>query len=630
MASADEYAQWIVNNADKKGTPEFATVAAAYREAKNEAPAAAAPEPPQRTLPQELGRQAGLGVRYGVEGLASLPGIFIDPFQQAAGGRTMSQATSSLLDRMGVPKPETDAEQLAGAISKAAASGGGSIAAAKAIPAALNASPALLSNIFTKQPLLQGAQAGIGAGASELTRQSGGSPFEQLIAGALTPLGATSAASIATTAGRGGRELVRPLTAPGAKQVAADVVGGIASDKTRAAQNIDDFLAMQQRGQVGVPGSKPTAGAVSADYGLIGGEQMAARGPANPDFAARLAANNEARLADLSKLRATDDQVARYAARREQVTTPLRESAFANAKGPVDYTPVAEKIVDLAKTPEGGRENSRKALEWLADRVKLYADDGRVAPQHADALRMDIGDLVAGKISNEQGSIRLAAGLANDVKKTLAGEINKVAPGFQRYLETYTRLSKPIDRLEAITTRLGGEGLSKVTNATPMVGPGGPQFGLSQAKMRQQVGNIENDLPVGPRGLPLAPAQRDILGRVMGDLNSEALALRGGKMPGSDTYQNMATANLLSSIFGKTLADAGVPKAVSGPLNFAYKPLEQRIRNLVDEAYLDPKKMAELLKLARTQRGSLTINDLITNANQNIYGGLLGGAATSP
>lgn len=41
MASADDYAAWIVKNADKRGTPEFATVAAAYQQAKSEsAPAA--------------------------------------------------------------------------------------------------------------------------------------------------------------------------------------------------------------------------------------------------------------------------------------------------------------------------------------------------------------------------------------------------------------------------------------------------------------------------------------------------------------------------------------------------------------------------------------------------------------
>jgi hypothetical protein len=34
MAKAEQYAQWIVANQNKKGTPEFETVAAAYREAK--------------------------------------------------------------------------------------------------------------------------------------------------------------------------------------------------------------------------------------------------------------------------------------------------------------------------------------------------------------------------------------------------------------------------------------------------------------------------------------------------------------------------------------------------------------------------------------------------------------------
>ena len=34
MATAEQYAQWIVSNADKKGTPEFDTVAAAYKDAR--------------------------------------------------------------------------------------------------------------------------------------------------------------------------------------------------------------------------------------------------------------------------------------------------------------------------------------------------------------------------------------------------------------------------------------------------------------------------------------------------------------------------------------------------------------------------------------------------------------------
>ena len=36
MATADEYAQWIVENEDKKGTPDFETVTQAYQQAKSE------------------------------------------------------------------------------------------------------------------------------------------------------------------------------------------------------------------------------------------------------------------------------------------------------------------------------------------------------------------------------------------------------------------------------------------------------------------------------------------------------------------------------------------------------------------------------------------------------------------
>ena len=43
MATADEYAAWIVQNADKKGTPEFDTVAQAYQLAKSEVSTNAAP-----------------------------------------------------------------------------------------------------------------------------------------------------------------------------------------------------------------------------------------------------------------------------------------------------------------------------------------------------------------------------------------------------------------------------------------------------------------------------------------------------------------------------------------------------------------------------------------------------------
>jgi hypothetical protein len=59
MATADQYAEWIVTNAAKKGTPEFDTVAQAYQLAKSEettatAQAQAAPLPQEPGIGQQL------------------------------------------------------------------------------------------------------------------------------------------------------------------------------------------------------------------------------------------------------------------------------------------------------------------------------------------------------------------------------------------------------------------------------------------------------------------------------------------------------------------------------------------------------------------------------------------------
>jgi len=50
MATADQYANWIVQNQDRKGSPEFETVAAAYKEAKGQI-ATARPQPVQEEAP---------------------------------------------------------------------------------------------------------------------------------------------------------------------------------------------------------------------------------------------------------------------------------------------------------------------------------------------------------------------------------------------------------------------------------------------------------------------------------------------------------------------------------------------------------------------------------------------------
>ena len=649
--------------------------------------AAGAPAgPPERDFGGKLLHQGGLALQQGYQGTVGTVGsIFIDPFVRLARDiyeearpktltdlvaprpkfPTTSEATKRLFDRYGV-KEETPAEEAAGSVTRAIAGAGTMLGLTRLIAAAPEvvmqlfsrgatpeaidaAAPQLLqqlpkfspgatqvpqvapTNLLTQQPALQAGQAAIGASAAEGVKQAGGGEGLQMAASMIAPLGATTATNVVTAGARGLNELRRPFTLTGAKQIAADVVGQLPVDKQGALGKLDAYIAALERdpNAVGVPGSKPTAGAVAQDYGLIGGEQLASREGAAADFSKRFADNNAARLDMLSRLKATREQLANFEARRDTITAPLREQAFTGATGPVDFDPVVVKILNEAAKPSGGRSETEKALTWVTKRVGRYLDEGRISADHAYELYKDIGDLVKGKIKDENGAaLKLAGGVANSIKQELGLQIEKVAPGFRNYLDTYSRLSGPIDRLEVLTERLGGRNLDAVVNSLPMAGERGVQQQLSQHKMRGAVQDIEGDLASGDyRGSQLAPRQQNTLTRVMEDLTNQELAQRGGKRPGSDTYQNMATANLLNAIFGKTLAESGAMKgAVERPISFIAKPLEARIRDMIDKAYLDPKLMAELLRMSRTTR-DVSLRDLTNATNRNIYGGVIGGAA---
>jgi len=205
MATADEYAAWIVANQDKKDTPEFGTVAEAYKLAKAEINAPVS-EQPKESASGGIGRQVGLAARYGIEGAAGIPGIFINPFQQAAGAKTMAQSTSDLLTKFGLPKEQTGAEQLSGAISRAMAGGGGMSALASRLPQLAGSVAPLIQSVLRQQPMAQVVQSGLGGGAAETVRQHGGEELAQFAAGVGIPLAAGIATSIATSGRQGGRQ----------------------------------------------------------------------------------------------------------------------------------------------------------------------------------------------------------------------------------------------------------------------------------------------------------------------------------------------------------------------------------------------------------------------------------------
>lgn len=211
MATAEQYADWIVNNQDKKGTPEFNTVAEAYKVARNDVQEPSmqeqTPAPqevkPARNLIPELGRQAGLTGRYIAEGAANTLGIFADPLAAVSNKvlgtelQPLGQATSEALTNAGVPLPETSRERNVAEASRLLAGTGGIIGGA-AQQAARVASP-IASKVLGSMTVAPGYQAlgSVGAGyAGSEAREQGASPavqFGATIAGGLgLPIGAAA------------------------------------------------------------------------------------------------------------------------------------------------------------------------------------------------------------------------------------------------------------------------------------------------------------------------------------------------------------------------------------------------------------------------------------------------------
>lgn len=107
MASADDYARWIVDNESRRGTPEFETVAAAYKAARN---AAAAPnyDPTEGMSTTELtlagiGRGMTAGARAALQGISQLVGA------DSVGAGLVKQSTLDEARRLDAPLMNTTA-----------------------------------------------------------------------------------------------------------------------------------------------------------------------------------------------------------------------------------------------------------------------------------------------------------------------------------------------------------------------------------------------------------------------------------------------------------------------------------------------------------------------------------------
>lgn len=565
--------------------------------------------PRERTMGESLTRQLGLTARAGIGGIGALANAVADPvvgglnavLRAAQPGKVSdlvtgkqpyqlpipSQALERTMTRMGLPQPQGGLEEFAQTTARGMVAPG---AVAKVLPQ------------FAANLGMQTVAAGMGAGASDLARQGGAGPLGQFaagVAGGIVPATAGAAALEAAKVARSGAPaLMEPLTSEGRRRIAARAVQGAASDKDAAAQ-------AAQGAPEYVPGSMPTMGEATGDMGL-GLMEKAIRNRHPEAFAARAAEQDAARQAGLAKSFGTATDITMAEQHRDQVTKAMREAAFAGAKT-VNTKPIITAANSIMKSGPGGRQEVTKAMEWVRARVDEIGND----PERVYSLRQDINDIIAGKMRDpEKASFQLAAGQLKAVKAVLDQQLEKSAPGFKAYLQTYSGMTREIEKA-ALGQEIAAKSLNPTTERLST-----PQFTREFEKRSEDIAKS-------------GAVASDALTRVAMDMRRSAAPLAAGKTPGSDTLQNLVANNFLQR--AGINANGPAQTAMTKATGLLYKPfgVEEATQQIMRDAFLDPKgKGAGLLKM-ELKRNPLLMTEILERLRAAPYGGLLGAGVSS-
>ena len=566
-------------------------------------------QPRERPLTEEIPRQLGLTARAGLTGAAGIPSIVGDPLNQLLNmiaGREVfppvSQSVQQLMTRAGLPQPETAQERVVQDVSSALSGVGTTAKLAQTL--APRAAAPLSENLG-----LQAAGALGGAGAASLGREEGAGALGQLglsvLGGMVAPGAAGTTAQALTRATTGS---VRPFTEAGRQVITGQVLRELSADPEAA-------MRAAQRYQPSIPGYRPTTAQATRDVGLISAETPIRGMETGGRFLAQTSEANQARMAILDRLAKDETALSQAIAKRDEVTTPLREQAFARSTVDPDtfqsaVTLTANKTIDdILASPAGARGTVAKAMQFAKDQLARGTD-----PQRLYEVRKDLRDAAQGLLDREGAAFSLAKKQLEQVIRSVDDVLEATAPGYKEYLSKYAASSRGIESLEAAQAVR-----SKVLSTTPDPSRVG-DFLISQPAFTRAIRAIKDD----PR-TPLSKTQVAVLERVGRDLD-EGVLQRGAKVPGSDTFKNLSTANIVGGIIGRQIVGEGNPalQKLAAPLNWLYNGTDDKIRELLVDAMLDPKLAADLMKKASIMRVEPLSKALQKKALNMGYGSIFG------
>jgi hypothetical protein len=557
----------------------------------------------------ELGRQLGLTARAGLTGVAGLPlmaGEGLNALLNMIAGREVfpspTRAAQQLMTQAGLPEAQTARERVVQDIASGMAGVGGTAAMLRPLGQAV--AP------LTERLGMQTAGAIGAAGAAGMGREEGAGPLGQL---GLAALGGTIApGTMATAAGRGARgavETVRPFTEAGREVIAGNVLRQLSAQPETA---ITSALAYKPT----ITGYRPTTAQATRDVGLVAAETPIRALDVTGKFAAQASQANQARTNILDRMAKDKEALTGAIAKRDEVADPLREAAFAKST----ITPeelqsqvgsmVGDTIKGILASGPGARKPVKDAMAFASERLKDGTD-----PERLYSVRKDLRDAAQGLLNKEGSAYNLAKKELETVIRSIDDVLDASAPGYKDYLSKYAASSRGIERLEAVQ-----DFRKRVLSTTPDIGRVG-DFLISQPAFTRAIRSLEDDPKLGG----LSRTQFSVLQRVGKDLDDGVLA-RAAKSPGSDTFKNMSTANVIGGIVGKQIFGETSPflNKVAAPLNWLYNGTDDAIREVLVDAMLDPKLAARLMQKATTTTMEPISQELQRRAVTLGYGSIFG------
>lgn len=569
MATADEYAAWIVKNADKKGTPDFETVARAYRAAKSQSPAIDPTE----------------GMSSLDRGLAGVGKAFADV------GRGAGQMVG-LVSRADVE----EARRRDAPLMKTTAGTVGNVAGnlALAAPAALIPGAAGIAG-----------GAAVGAGMGLLQPSAGtGETFMNVGFGGV----AGGAIPLAARAFRASQAAAEPLYTKGQNAIVGRALNKAAGrDAAIVAQRLEDAAAPfvgpsqgVQRTVMGelVPGSMPTVGQASGNAGVAALERAATA--TNPDVTNAVSdlmrRQNAARTGLLADMAGTDGARAFTAANRDATAEQLYDAARRIGVDPAKLTPEAlQNIANFSKrVPD---EVIAKARQLAKIKGESMGDATSIQGMHWVKLAID--DLIGAADRAGNGTLK---GAYVGLQKDLLTGMDNLSPAYAAARKTFASMSRPLNQMD-IAQEIADKSVNKLTGNLQ---PNAFANALSDRTAARATGfsgaTLENTME---------PAQLNQLNMLLQDVQRANAAQNVGRGAGSDTVQKLAYTNLLDRAGVPSFLRELAPAQVAGNLlgrgaDAIYGRANREISNRLAEVMLDPAQAALLMRTATpAQRNAL-------------------------